>query len=295
MVKLLVISDVHSNFQALEAVLKDAEQFGPYDRHLCAGDVVGYGPQPNEVIETLKRRDFFSVMGNHDKEMKIGNSMYGDAKIALKRNREKMKPENHQYVCSLQQHPYVDSNDQFAMVHATFSRDEDRCVQRYVYTTEDVQQAMRGLNELSVQLGIIGHTHLPTTGWGWVDCFAGVSEPQQRLTFVQNGLYFHRRSAWAQQDQPPQHRTFEVEFSELHETLKNDEFASWHKHIIFNPGSVGQPRNGWIHASYGIVTVEDGKYTLTTRQVPYDVEKTQTLMREQKFPKKLIDRLAIGT
>src|SRR3989338_1959937 len=295
MVKLLVISDVHSNFQALEAVLKDAEQFGPYDRHLCAGDIVGYGPQPNEVIEKLRELDFISVMGNHDKDMKTGNNMCGDAEIALKRNREKIKTENRNYVCSLQQHPYVDSNGQFAMVHATFSRDENRCVQRYVYTTDNIEEAMRGLNELSVQLGIIGHTHLPTTAWGWVDCFAGVREHQERLTFVQNMTYIHRRSAWAKPDQPPQHRTFEIEFSELHETLRDDEYASWRKHIIFNPGSVGQPRNGWIHASYGIVTIEDGKYTLTTRQVSYDVKKTQTLMREQKFPKKLIDRLATGT
>src|SRR3989344_8210808 len=103
MVKLLVISDVHSNFTALEVVLKDAEQFGPYDRHLCAGDIVGYGPQPNEVIEALRKYDFFSVMGNHDKEMKTDDSMDGDAKIALKRNRKEMKPENHQYICSLQQ------------------------------------------------------------------------------------------------------------------------------------------------------------------------------------------------
>lgn len=59
----LVISDIHSNAPALEAVLRDAPSF---DRVLCLGDVVGYGPNPNECIGRLRSLDAVIIAGNHD-------------------------------------------------------------------------------------------------------------------------------------------------------------------------------------------------------------------------------------
>lgn len=59
----LVISDIHSNAPALEAVLRDAP---PYDRILCLGDIVGYGPNPNECISRLRSLDAVVIAGNHD-------------------------------------------------------------------------------------------------------------------------------------------------------------------------------------------------------------------------------------
>ena len=64
MTKILVISDVHANLPALRAVLADAEQV---DETWCLGDVVGYGPQPNECIETIQSLPTLTcMMGNHD-------------------------------------------------------------------------------------------------------------------------------------------------------------------------------------------------------------------------------------
>jgi predicted phosphodiesterase len=59
----LVLSDIHSNLAAFEAVLADA---GEYDQIWCLGDVIGYGPQPNECIELLKSLPHICVAGNHD-------------------------------------------------------------------------------------------------------------------------------------------------------------------------------------------------------------------------------------
>ncbi|WP_439027972.1 metallophosphoesterase family protein [Haloarchaeobius sp. DT45] len=59
-----VISDVHANKVALEAVLTDMP---PVDGLLCAGDVVGYGPWPAECVDALMERDVPTVMGNHDR------------------------------------------------------------------------------------------------------------------------------------------------------------------------------------------------------------------------------------
>src|SRR5213083_2260122 len=63
--RVAVVSDIHSNLHALEAVLTaiDAE---PPDELWCLGDLVGYGPRPNEVIEIVRRRAGVCLVGNHD-------------------------------------------------------------------------------------------------------------------------------------------------------------------------------------------------------------------------------------
>jgi predicted phosphodiesterase len=59
----LVFSDIHSNLEAFEAVLDDA---GSFDQAWCLGDVVGYGPNPNECVERLRSLPHVCVAGNHD-------------------------------------------------------------------------------------------------------------------------------------------------------------------------------------------------------------------------------------
>lgn len=66
--KVAVISDIHANLPALEAVLEEIESRN-IDKILCAGDVVGYYPYPNEVIELLEQRQIECVKGNHDEKV----------------------------------------------------------------------------------------------------------------------------------------------------------------------------------------------------------------------------------
>ncbi|MEM5776432.1 MAG: metallophosphoesterase family protein, partial [Anaerolineaceae bacterium] len=69
MTRALVISDIHANLPALEAVLADAAEQG-YDAAWCLGDLVGYGPCPNECIDTIRDLpDLVCLMGNHDAAM----------------------------------------------------------------------------------------------------------------------------------------------------------------------------------------------------------------------------------
>lgn len=63
----LVLSDIHANQVALRAVLAEADREGPYDIMLNAGDLIGYGPNPNECVDAVRERDFVSVLGNHDR------------------------------------------------------------------------------------------------------------------------------------------------------------------------------------------------------------------------------------
>ena len=61
----LILSDIHANLTALERVLNAAK--GRWDKAVCLGDLVGYGPDPNEVIDRVRALDAITIRGNHDK------------------------------------------------------------------------------------------------------------------------------------------------------------------------------------------------------------------------------------
>jgi predicted phosphodiesterase len=63
--RVAVISDIHANLHALEAVLRDIETEAP-DEIWCLGDVVGYGPRPNECADVVRERSAIVLVGNHD-------------------------------------------------------------------------------------------------------------------------------------------------------------------------------------------------------------------------------------
>ena len=65
-VRIAIVSDIHSNLDALSAVLRDAERHRALDGVWCLGDIVGYGAQPADVIDALRARSLTSVAGNHD-------------------------------------------------------------------------------------------------------------------------------------------------------------------------------------------------------------------------------------
>ena len=68
--KYAIISDLHSNLEALEAVFDDADTEGA-ESFLCCGDIIGYGANPNECIELLLERETQCILGNHDEVKKL--------------------------------------------------------------------------------------------------------------------------------------------------------------------------------------------------------------------------------
>ncbi len=104
MSRILVLSDVHANLTALEAVLNDA---GPVDEVWCLGDVVGYGPDPNECIERLRELPSLTcLMGNHDFAA-IGDlaleTFNADARRSLLWQREQLTDENKAFLRACRQ------------------------------------------------------------------------------------------------------------------------------------------------------------------------------------------------
>jgi diadenosine tetraphosphatase ApaH/serine/threonine PP2A family protein phosphatase len=97
----LVLSDIHSNLEAFQAVLDDA---GPIDEIWCLGDVVGYGPDPNACVELLRSRAHICIAGNHDWAT-LGKldlrDFNPDARDANLWNRKQLTPENLAYLDAL--------------------------------------------------------------------------------------------------------------------------------------------------------------------------------------------------
>jgi predicted phosphodiesterase len=147
----LILSDIHANVTALEAALEAAK--GRWDKVLCLGDVVGYGPDPNEVIDRIRQLDALAIRGNHDKAGSgIANA---DDFNPVARNvalwtRDQLRPENQKWLEELPTGPV--SVGGFSLVHGAF-RDEDE----YVFAPA---QALEGLLDAPLPITFFGHTHL---------------------------------------------------------------------------------------------------------------------------------------
>ena len=90
--KFAVVSDIHSNIPALDAVLKDIEE-QKVDKIICLGDVIGYGPHPIECSEKIMKRCDVVICGNHDEALKMGGLGFnGRARRAIEWTQEQLRP-----------------------------------------------------------------------------------------------------------------------------------------------------------------------------------------------------------
>ncbi|MCC6618539.1 MAG: metallophosphoesterase family protein [Chloroflexi bacterium] len=149
--RIAVLSDIHANLAALEAVIGDLP---PVEETWVLGDIVGYGPQPREVIETLQEIGARSVMGNHDgAAIGLVQSRYfnPDARTAIEWTAEALDANARSYLASL---PEVRVDEPLTAVHGS-PRDP---MWEYI-TGPDVAEANIGAFE--TRLCLFGHTHQP--------------------------------------------------------------------------------------------------------------------------------------
>jgi predicted phosphodiesterase len=148
--RLLILSDIHANLAALDAALAAVQ--GRWERVLCLGDVVDYGPDPNEVTDRLKALDPVIVRGNHDKAVAGLTDLEGFnpvAQTAAKWTRKQMRPDTLAYISQLPQGPA--SAEGITLIHGAY-HDEDE----YVFVPG---QAMGGLLDSPTDVTFFGHTH----------------------------------------------------------------------------------------------------------------------------------------
>ena len=147
----LVVSDIHANWEALQAVLGDAA--GLYDEICCLGDIVGYGADPNSVTEWVRENVPQVIRGNHDKaccgldDLSLFNPV---ARAAAEWTLRALTPENQAYLSGLAQGP-MEVNG-FLMVHGSVL-DEDE----YLIEPDD---ALPQFERAGGRLVFFGHTHI---------------------------------------------------------------------------------------------------------------------------------------
>ncbi len=162
----LILSDIHGNIEALSAVLEDAR--GRYERILCLGDLVGYGADPNAVVEWVRENTEVTIRGNHDKacwDPEPAESFNPVARVSAMWTRLALSPASLAYIERLPRGPL--RYDGFDVVHGSpFDEDE------YLITLEEAWMAREFL---AAQVTFFGHTHvqggflLASSGVGGID------------------------------------------------------------------------------------------------------------------------------
>lgn len=148
----LIVSDIHANQAAFAAVLADAAN--SFDFVWCLGDLVGYGPSPNECVEQLREYDHLSLAGNHDWAA-LGRlditSFNSDARLASVWTQAELTPASRVYLDSLATN---DIQDRFTLAHAS----PRQPVWEYVL---DPLIAQRNFAYFETPYCLVGHTHIP--------------------------------------------------------------------------------------------------------------------------------------
>jgi diadenosine tetraphosphatase ApaH/serine/threonine PP2A family protein phosphatase len=151
-----IVADIHSNLIAFNAVLDDAGRRGVVDGIWCLGDLVGYGPDPNECIELLRGTDHICVVGNHDLGA-IGkadiNAFNPDAAAACNWTAGQLNPSSIAYLEGL---PHSLAEESFTLVHGS----PREPIWEYLMSTS---VAKENFAYFKTQFCLVGHTHAPIT------------------------------------------------------------------------------------------------------------------------------------
>lgn len=251
----LILSDIHSNLEALGACLAAAE--GKYDRILCLGDLVGYGPDPNAVTERASQIETV-IRGNHDKAcagITDGEDFNTLARVSTFWTRDELSLEHSAFLRNLPAGPVL--MDGIELVHGS-PADEDEYI-------VGPSQALPALRTATVQVVFFGHTHHQG---GFMLTGSGVFQSIRDTAILPN-----RRSS---------EREDEAVVLPLEDGSR----------YLINPGSVGQPRDGDWRAAFCIF--DDAIREVHYYRTPYNLFTTQEKMERAGLPEPLVLRLAIG-
>ena len=248
-----IISDVHSNIEALQAVLADIAQQGCHEI-LCLGDIVGYGPNPEECIDLIEKKCRFCLSGNHDYAVLTRAERFNPlAEEAVDYTRGVLKPATlsggrkkarWRFLESL---PTRITEDDILYVHGSPRDDRNE----YILESDiafGMVDKIRQVFEMTPRLLFVGHTHYP----GVIDPAFNFRHPDD------SGVVFE---------------------------LPADQKA------IINVGSVGQPRDGNNRACYALV--EGNRVTYRRVQYSYRMTMSK-MTRVGPISQEAADRLEYG-
>jgi putative phosphoesterase len=213
----LLLSDLHSNDEALSAVLSRVKR-KKFDRVVCLGDFVGYAADPNKVLDRFRTmpKTTIAIRGNHDKVVSgvdPGDMFNPPALYAARWTAERLSKENLEFLKRLPLGPFV-VDGRFVACHGS-PLDEDA----YIFSDFDASMNFVQMHRLSPDLDLcfFGHSHIPSI-----------------FTLETNGI-----------------RVEAVRGSRARLKLEKG------KRYLVNPGSVGQPRDRNPKASYAIFDADE--------------------------------------
>lgn len=254
--KLAVISCIHGNYEALNSVLSDIDDQNA-DQIFCLGDLVGYGPHPNAVVEMIRSLDIPTVQGCWDEDIVEGlnacecsyPSLLAEVrgKLAHEWTDREITPETREFLASL---PITHRSENLCFVHGSPYNQHE-----YLMPEVAAFTALERVMATGADVLFCGHTHVPYV-----------------RTLDSGMLQVSLRS--------PQQKTSAL-----------TEFKTPLKQII-NAGSVGEPRHGRTNATYVLYDTDTQQTIL--REVEYDYQKTCAAIVEKGLPKIFAWRLAQG-
>ena len=251
-----VISCLHANLAAFEAVLDDIDQQG-IQTITCLGDLVGYGPQPNEVVELVRQRAIPTCQGCWDEDIIDGlNSCECSYPSQLAERRghqahewteQRLTTENKAFLAEL---PFTLRKDKLLFVHGSPNSQHE-----YLLPDMNAFAALERVETAGAETLFCGHTHQP-----YVRELSGGSI---RVSVQQTG----------------------------HQPAHDQEMTLPVRRIV-NAGSVGEPRHGSTQATY--VIHDDSTGEVRIREVDYDVAKTCKAIVDNGLPEVFAWRLSHG-
>ena len=251
-----VISCLHANLAAVEAVLADIDSQG-IERITCLGDLVGYGPQPNEVVELVRDRGIDSCQGCWDEDIIDGLNACEcsyPSQLAERRGHlahqwtaETLTDDNKAFLATL---PVTLRQGKLLFVHGSPNSQHE-----YLLPDMNAFAALERVETSGAETLFCGHTHQPYV--------RELSQGSIRVKVQQRNLDSESEQ-------------------ELHLPMRR----------IVNAGSVGEPRHGGTKATY--VVYNETSESVSIREVEYNVDKTCQAIIQSGLPEVFAWRLSHG-
>jgi diadenosine tetraphosphatase ApaH/serine/threonine PP2A family protein phosphatase len=255
--RLAILTDIHANLPALEAVLADVQGAG-VDESWCLGDVVGYGAQPDECASLVAERCELCLVGNHDLAVlgELDVSSFSPAAAAAVRwTREVAAPATVEFLGGLEP---ADESRVVALYHAS-PRDP---VWEYVLWPD---QAAECIDAQAARIALIGHSHVA-------------------LFFVMPGDGDRKG---------PRGETVELESAARGAQAGGGTRLDISKdRWLINPGSVGQPRDGDPRAAW--LELDTDSWEASFHRVEYEIDRAAEAIEATDLPEHLARRLYVG-
>ncbi len=243
-----VITDIHANLPALEAVLGAIDD-AAVDEVWCLGDVIGYGAEPDECADLVRKRCDLCLVGNHDLAVLGALDVAAFSEAAAEAVAWTRAHVAERTLAMLRELEPAGEREDVGLFHAS-PRDP---VWEYVLSAE---QADACLDAQAARIALIGHSHV--------------------------SLFFVRPA----EDEPAD----EIRGAQAgDDTLLDLAPGRW----LINPGSVGQPRDGDPRAAW--LELDTGARTARFHRVPYDIERAAASIVAAGLPRRLADRLQVGS